>query len=205
MTSRHYKAGGLTDFQFQAMDRFNFCISFSYDVFSHRLRMAAKVKIISYEEAYGAEAKDASEIKKFEELLCGDVPFLDDETDTYFYVTCVERNRDQSLVNKKKMNMRYNGLVAWALPVDRPNTQLPLLSACRIDSEIRNLHCIPMDPDDFNVQLHTIPRSVVGTSSPRIKKAKKDPDAFTPELNWKPSAPSSRGRRGRAINECFHH
>ena len=38
-TSRNYQTGGLRDFEFVGMDRFNSTIGFSFDYFSNRLRV----------------------------------------------------------------------------------------------------------------------------------------------------------------------
>jgi hypothetical protein len=56
-----------------------------------------------------------------------------------------------------------------------------------------------MDPADFDVDNHTIPHSASSMElidgTPMKKKRRRDPDELTPEIEWKPSAQSSRSAK----------
>ena len=45
------------------------------------------------------------------------MPFIDEETGTKYVVVSVERNACPDLVVKGKPQLKFNGLVAWALVV----------------------------------------------------------------------------------------
>jgi hypothetical protein len=62
-TSRNYQTGGLRDFEFVGMDRFNSTIGFSFDYFSNRLRVDGSLQKIPFDLAYGAEAHGATMIE----------------------------------------------------------------------------------------------------------------------------------------------
>ncbi len=59
-TSRNYQTGGLRDFEFVGMDRFNSTVQFSYDYYSNRLRVSSSLQKIPFHLAYGAEAHSAA-------------------------------------------------------------------------------------------------------------------------------------------------
>jgi hypothetical protein len=55
-------------------------------------------------------------IASISDRLCDGQFFADEDTGELFLVVSVERNKDPDLVNAKKPNLRFNGLVVWALP-----------------------------------------------------------------------------------------
>jgi hypothetical protein len=204
VSSRHYKVGGLKDFEFSVIDRFGMSLTFQYDYFSQRLRVSSRLNIIKYDDAYGADVNSDLLIASISDRLCDEQFFADEDTGELFLVVSVERNKDPDLVDAKKQNMRFNGLVVWTLPsTERSATKAPdLLLQCRTDPVLRALHCVPMDPDDFDSDRHVILTQVISTPAKR-KREKKDPDAFTPEATWKPSASSSRGRKSDEIDSLL--
>ena len=94
-TSRNYQTGGLRDFEYVGMDRFNSTIGFSFDYFSNRLRVDGTLQKISFDLAYGAEAHSATMIEALSHRLC-DVTFTDEETQQQVVVVTVERNMDDT-------------------------------------------------------------------------------------------------------------
>ena len=68
--SRHYKVGGLKDFEFSAIDRFGMSLTFQYDYFSQRLRVSSRLNIIKYDDAYGADVNSDLLIASISDRLC---------------------------------------------------------------------------------------------------------------------------------------
>jgi hypothetical protein len=62
-TSRNYQTGGLRDFEFVGMDRFNSPVRFHYDYFSGRMCVDGSLQKISFDLAYGAEAHSVAMIE----------------------------------------------------------------------------------------------------------------------------------------------
>ncbi len=118
-TSRNYQTGGLRDFEFVGMDRFNSTIGFSFDYFSNRLRVDGSLQKIPFDLAYGAEAHSAIMIEALTHRLCEGV-FKDEETQNDVVVVSVERNRDDTLRNKAKKHLKFTGVVAWVFTLDAP-------------------------------------------------------------------------------------
>ena len=83
-----------------------------------RLRVSGKLGIVSFDAAYGAEAQSEAMIEALSNMLCDDTPFLDEESGAKYVIISVERNADSDLVVKGKPHLKFNGLVAWALPID---------------------------------------------------------------------------------------
>jgi hypothetical protein len=48
-TSRNYQTGGLRDFEFVGMDRFNSTVGFSFDYYSNRMRVDGSLQKIPFE------------------------------------------------------------------------------------------------------------------------------------------------------------
>jgi len=184
-SSRNYTTGGFKDFQFLALDRFHTNLRFVWDSRSQRLRVSGKLNVITFDEAFGAESESERMIQALADRLCDDEPFLDEESGQKFVVVSVERNADPDLVIKGKPHLKFNGIVAWALPVDGSKWRTKLTTACKSDTIWRYRECVPMDPLDFDVIRHCIP--FVPSETPSKKRIKKDPEDFSPEKSWKPS------------------
>jgi hypothetical protein len=187
-SSKNYTTGGFKDFQFLSLDRYHSNIKFSFDYRVGRLRVSGKLGIVSFDAAYGAEAQSEAMIEALSNMLCDDTPFLDEESGAKYVIVSVERNADSDLVVKGKPHLKFNGLVAWALPIDDSKWKKKLTSACRTNPTWRYRECIPMDPSDFDIDRHVIP--FIPSQTPSKKKMKKDPDQLSPEYVWKPSAVS---------------
>jgi hypothetical protein len=56
-SSKNYTTGGFKDFEFLSLDRYNSNIRFSYDYRVRRLRATGKLRIVTFNEAFGAEAQ----------------------------------------------------------------------------------------------------------------------------------------------------
>jgi hypothetical protein len=183
-------------------------LTFQYDYFSQRLRVSSRLNVIKYDDAYGADVNSASLIGFISDRLCDGNSFVDEDSGETFLVVSVQRNTDPDLVNAKKQNLRFNGIVVWALPVtDGTNTAI-LLNQCRASADMRRLHCIPMDPDDFDSERHVILTHSISTPAKR-KRNIKDRDAFTPDAAWKPLVSSSRSRKSdendKTLRIVLHH
>jgi hypothetical protein len=209
LASKHYRVGGLKDFEFLSVDRFNMSLAFRYDYFSQRLRVSSQLRTITYDEAYGADANSEALIQSLSDRLCDGEYFEDEDSGERFIVVSVERNQDPGLVNAKKKKLRFNGIVAWTLPFQDKGISDKLLLECRQDRGLLDLHCVPMDPDDFDIERHIIPSDACCSTPAKKKKEKKDPDDFVPDVAWKPSASSSRGRRSSemdaTLRQFLHH
>ena len=158
-TSRNYQTGGLRDFEFVGMDRFNSTVRFSYDYFSNRLRVNSSLQKIPFDLAYGAEAHSAAMIEALSLRLCDGV-FKDEETQRDVVVVSVERNMDDTLRNKTKEHLKFTGVVAWVFNLDGPiptKWNRAHLEECKTNPVCRYQLCTPMDPADFDVDNHTIP------------------------------------------------
>jgi len=172
-SSRNYTTGGFKDFQFLALDRFNTNLRFVFDTRSQRLRVSGKLNVVGFDQAFGAESESERMIQSLADLLCDDEPFIDEETGQKYIVISVERNADPDLVVKGKPHLKFNGLVAWALPVDGSKWRNKLTAACKSDTIWRYRECIPMDSSDFDVRRHCIP--FVPSETPLKKRIKRDP------------------------------
>jgi hypothetical protein len=123
--------------------------------------------------------------------------FVDEETHNNVVVVSVERNKDATLRNKAKEHLKFTGVIAWVFTPTKWNKAH--LEECMVNAERRYQLCTPMDPADFDVDQRTIPHlsstveEVCGT--PCRKKTRKDPEDLTPEMDWKPSAQSSRSSK----------
>ena len=163
-----------------------------------RLRATGKLRIVKFDEAFGAEAQSELMIEALSNMLCDDVPFVDEETGTKYMVVTVERNACSDLVVKGKPHLKFNGLVAWALAIDGSKWKQKLNAACKSDPTWRYRECIPMDPSDFDIDRHVIP--FIPSATPVKKRVKRDPDDLSPDKVWKPSSQSKRSERGKQGN-----
>jgi hypothetical protein len=197
-SSKNYTTGGFKDFEFLSLDRYDSNIKFSFDYRMGRLRVSGKLGLVSFDAAYGAEGQSELMIQALSDMLCDEIPFIDEETGTKYVVVSVERNADSDLVVKGKPHLKFNGLVAWALAVDASKWKQKLINACRTDPTWRYRECIPMDPSDFDIERHVIP--FIPSVTPLKKKMKRDPDDLSPDIVWKPSAQSKRSERGRQVD-----
>ena len=194
-SSKNYTTGGFKDFELLSLDRYHSNIKCSFDYRIGRLRVSGKVAIVSFDATYGTEAQSELMIQALSDMLCDDIPFIDEESGTKYVVVSVERNADSDLVVKGKPHLKYNGLVAWALAVDGSKWKEKLTKACHRDPTWRYRECIPMDPSDFDIDRHVIP--FIPSVTPSKKRIKRDPDALSPDKVWKPSVQSKRSERGK--------
>jgi hypothetical protein len=140
-------------------------------------------------------------IEALSHRLC-DVTFTDEETQQQVVVVTVERNMDDTLRNKAKKHLKFTGVVAWVFTLDGPvptKWNKAHLEECRKNPERRYQLCTPMDPADFDVDRLVIPHMSSSidhvVSTPIKKRPRKDPEELTPEVDWKPSAQSSRSSK----------
>jgi hypothetical protein len=154
-----------------------------------------KLNVVTFDQAFGAESESERMIPALADRLCDDEPFLDEESGQKFVVIFVERNADPDLVIKGKPHLKFNGLVAWALPVDGSKWRTKLTAACKCDTIWRYRECVPMDPSDFDIIRHCIP--FIPSETPGKKRVKRDPEDLSPEKIWKPSLESKRAMKGR--------
>ena len=197
-TSRNYQTGGLRDFEFVGMNRFNSTVGFSFDYYSNSMHVDGCLQKIPFELAYGAEAHSATMIDALSHRLC-DVVFKDEETQRDVVVVSVERNMDSTLRNKDKEHLKFTGVVAWVFNLDGPmpsKWNKAHLEECKNNAERRYQLCTPMDPADFDVDQRTIPHLSLTVEdiavTPAKKKPRKDREELTPDIPWKPSTQSSR-------------
>jgi len=165
------------------------------------MRVDGTLQKISFDLAYGAEAHSAAMIEALTHRLCNGT-FVDEETLNNVVVVSVERNNDATLRNKAKEHLKFTGVVAWVFTLDGSTPtkwNKAHLEECKVNAARRYHLCTPMDPADFDVDQRTIPHvsstveEVCGT--PCRKKPRKDPEELTPEVDWKPSAQSSRSSK----------
>jgi hypothetical protein len=150
-TSRQYKTGGFKDFKFLGLDRFNTCITFTYDVHAFKLRVSGRLISLSYELAYESNDSHAARITELGAKLCGNIPFVDAETGLKYIVVSVERNGDKTLVNKSKPHLTFTGVVAWVLRFDNSKWRKDMVEKCKAEPDYRYAECEPMDPEDFDI------------------------------------------------------
>jgi hypothetical protein len=183
------------------MDRFNSTVGFSFDYYSNRMQVDGSLQKIPFQLAYGAEAHSVAMIDALTLRLCNGV-FKDEETQRDVIVVSVERNMDPTLRNKIKEHLKFTGVVAWVFNLDGPiptKWNKAHLEECKNNAERRYQLCTPMDPADFDLDQRTIPHLAPTIEdiamTPAKKKPRKDPEELTPDIQWKPTAQSSRASK----------
>ena len=156
---RNYKTGGFKDFKFLGLDRFNSCVSCSFDLHSFQLRVNGRLISLSYDEAFESNDSHAAKIAALGELLCNGMPFVDEESGQKYVVVSVERNGDRDLVNKAKPHLTFTGIVAWVLRFDNSKWRKDMIEQCKTDSIYRYNECerfLYLAPNQLLVSVSTL-------------------------------------------------